>query len=78
MLRSTIMERMSTTGSSTFNSIARALNDAFAQIGRWRQLHRERAEIASLSDDRLRDIGLSRCDVRRESARPFWDDPLKR
>lgn len=72
------MERMTTAERSAFNSITCALVHAVAQIRRWRQLHRERAEMASLSDDRLRDIGLSRCDVRRESARPFWDDPLKR
>ncbi len=51
---------------------------ATAQLMRWRQLSRDRAELARLSDDRLRDIGLSRADVMWESSRPFWDDPLKR
>ncbi|MBV7479958.1 MULTISPECIES: DUF1127 domain-containing protein [unclassified Pseudomonas] len=51
---------------------------ALVQVARWRQLHRDRAELSRLSDDRLRDIGLSRADVRREACRPFWEDPLKR
>ncbi len=50
---------------------------ATAQIARWRKLHRERAQLASLSDDALKDIGLSRADVYEEAERPFWDDPLK-
>jgi uncharacterized protein YjiS (DUF1127 family) len=54
------------------------LSRATAQLMRWRQLSRDRAELARLSDDCLRDIGLSRADVMLESSRPFWDDPLKR
>lgn len=72
------MERMSTAGRSTFNYFTWAMAEAAAKIARWRQLSRDRAELARLSDDCLRDIGLSRCDVRRECARTFWDDPLKR
>ncbi|MDD1014853.1 DUF1127 domain-containing protein [Pseudomonas rubra] len=45
---------------------------------RWRQLHRERRELARLSDAALDDIGLSRADILREVERPFWDDPLKK
>jgi uncharacterized protein YjiS (DUF1127 family) len=51
---------------------------ALTRLQRWRQLSRDRSELARLSDDCLRDIGLSRADVHRESIRPFWDDPLKR
>jgi uncharacterized protein YjiS (DUF1127 family) len=51
---------------------------AVTQLQRWRKLSRDRTELARLSDDCLRDIGLSRADVRRESTRSFWDDPLKR
>jgi len=63
---------------STLDKSVRHLYRAFAQLGRWRQLSKERAELARMSDDRLRDIGLSRADVLRESSRPFWDDPMKR
>jgi uncharacterized protein YjiS (DUF1127 family) len=51
---------------------------ALEQIARWRKLHRERVELATLSDDALKDMGLSRADVYEEMERPFWDDPMKR
>lgn len=57
---------------------SKVLSTAQAQLSRWRQLSKDRAELARLSDDRLRDIGLSRADVLKESSRPFWDDPLRR
>ncbi len=41
---------------------------------RWRQLRRERHALSQLSDDMLKDIGISRDAVRREVRRPFWDD----
>lgn len=44
------------------------------KFSRWRQLRRERYALRYLSDDMLKDIGLSREDVQRESRRPFWDD----
>jgi len=34
---------------------------------------RTRRALASLSDEQLRDIGLTRAEARAESARPFWD-----
>ncbi|MDD2056023.1 DUF1127 domain-containing protein [Pseudomonas sp. GD03860] len=48
------------------------------QLARWRQLHRQRMELARLSDAALHDIGMSRADVLQEVERPFWDDPLKK
>nr|GEZ72131.1 hypothetical protein [Tanacetum cinerariifolium] len=51
---------------------------AVEQIARWWKLHRERVELATLSDDALKDMGLSRADVYEEMERPFWDDPMKR
>ena len=51
---------------------------AVAQVARWRKLHHQRVELASLSDDALKDMGLSRADVYEEVVRPFWDDPMKR
>lgn len=40
-----------------------------------RKLERRRSRIAllELSDDLLKDIGLSRADAHREAGRPFWD-----
>ena len=72
------MKRMLIARPGNFISFSSALSGITSQIRRWRQLSRDRAELARLSDDCLRDIGLSRSDVRRECTRPFWDDPLKR
>lgn len=44
------------------------------RLYRWRQLSRERYALRHLSDDMLKDIGISREAVQRESHRPFWDD----
>jgi uncharacterized protein YjiS (DUF1127 family) len=41
-------------------------------IHRALQRSRQRRAVAQLSDDLLRDIGLTREDIARESAKPFW------
>jgi uncharacterized protein YjiS (DUF1127 family) len=41
-------------------------------IGTWRRRIRERQAFAKLDCRELRDIGLSRWDVERELAKPFW------
>lgn len=46
------------------------------RIARWHELHRERVMLAGMSDEALKDIGLSRADVEYEAVRPFWDDPM--
>lgn len=84
-LRSGVMERQGIEGRDVGHGVREALHRlrqpvraAITQLQRWRQLSRDRTELSRLSDERLRDIGLSRADVLRESARPFWDDPFKR
>lgn len=49
-----------------------------ARLQRWAQLYQQRRDLARASDAMLKDLGLSRADVMRESERPFWDDPLAR
>lgn len=46
------------------------------RLERWQQLARQRRQLAALSDVALKDLGLSRADILRETERPFWDDPL--
>jgi uncharacterized protein YjiS (DUF1127 family) len=41
-------------------------------VGTWRRRLRERQAFARLDYRELRDIGLSRWDVERELAKPFW------
>jgi uncharacterized protein YjiS (DUF1127 family) len=47
-------------------------NEMKQQFAEWRRLVRSRHELHSLSDQTLRDIGVSRCDVQREVTKPFW------
>ena len=42
-------------------------------LSRWLQVAAERRRLAELDAERLRDLGLTPAQVRREAARPFWD-----
>lgn len=62
-------------GSLSFASLLRTFGQ---RLDRWHALYRQRRQLAALSDDMLKDIGLSRADIETEATRPFWDDPLRR
>lgn len=47
-------------------------------LERWSAVAAERRALAGLDDAALKDLGLSRADVARETARPFWDLPVGR
>ncbi|MCE0460160.1 MULTISPECIES: DUF1127 domain-containing protein [Pseudomonas] len=53
-----------------------SLGELFHKFSRWYELHHERELLAGLSDEALKDIGVSRADVEQEVVRPFWDDPM--
>ena len=55
-----------------------SLAGIWRMLRRWRQLARERGQLARLNDAALKDLGLSRADALQEAERPFWDDPLKK
>nr|WP_240457714.1 hypothetical protein [Halomonas socia] len=44
------------------------------RMDRLAQLRRERNRLHELSDELLRDIGLTRHEANRESRRHYWDD----
>ena len=47
--------------------------DKFARIlTQWQQNHRTRKALAELSDEQLKDIGLSREQAHAEASKPFW------
>jgi uncharacterized protein YjiS (DUF1127 family) len=48
------------------------LSQVINHFNEWRRRARSRHELESLSDATLRDIGMTRCDVHRESNKPFW------
>lgn len=39
----------------------------------WWRAQRDRRKLYAMSDEMLRDVGLSRADVEREFQRPFWE-----
>lgn len=45
----------------------------WATLKKWQEVSRQRRELSKLSDDLLKDIGLSKVDAEREVNRPFWD-----
>jgi uncharacterized protein YjiS (DUF1127 family) len=47
----------------------------FSLLWRAASLRRQRAQVASMSDRMLADIGLTRAEALREAARPVWDVP---
>jgi uncharacterized protein YjiS (DUF1127 family) len=49
------------------------LRGAVSVALRWYELRRQRRALMELSDQMLKDIGISRADAMREAARPFWD-----
>ena len=52
------------------------VSDLLHKFSRWYELHKEREMLASLSDEALKDIGMSRADIEFESVQPFWKDPM--
>jgi uncharacterized protein YjiS (DUF1127 family) len=39
----------------------------------WRRMQ-DRRTLATMSDQSLRDIGITRCDAMNEASKPFWRD----
>jgi uncharacterized protein YjiS (DUF1127 family) len=42
-------------------------------IGSLLERRRSRLALLEMSDEQLKDIGISRCDAHSEGIRPFWD-----
>jgi uncharacterized protein YjiS (DUF1127 family) len=59
-------------------SLAGLVRAAWRQLRRWHSLYRQRQQLAAMSDEMLKDIGLSRADIETEVSRPFWDEPFSR
>ena len=43
------------------------------RIGRVLERRRSRLALLEMTDEQLKDIGISRCDAHREGLRQFWD-----
>ncbi len=59
---------------ASFAGLSCVLALVFGKLARWQESHRQRYALQALDDRLLKDIGLSRADVHRESAKPFWQD----
>lgn len=68
-------ERQETVRPEAEQSACGGLGVALLLFGRWRAWRRRlqtRQALRHLSDEQLRDIGLSRAQARTEVERPFW------
>ena len=43
-----------------------------SHLAAWQQRSSTRRHLAGMSDDMLKDVGLSRADAHQESRKPFW------
>lgn len=53
-------------------SVAGRLAAVLDLVETWLARRRQRLDLAELDDRLLQDIGLTRADVARETAKPFW------
>lgn len=66
--------RLDFAGVSTATERAhKGLTSMLSWLGAAMQIYRERRAMRALSDDMLKDLGLSRGDVEREAGRSFFD-----
>ena len=57
---------------SGLSRAAGAISGAIETLLVWCERRRERRDLASLNDQILRDVGLTRADIEREYRKPFW------
>ncbi|MFG3692943.1 DUF1127 domain-containing protein [Stutzerimonas stutzeri] len=67
-----------TLAASRSASFGQAVHGFWQRVRRWHALYRQRRQLAALSDEMLKDLGLSRADIDTEAHRPFWDEPFRR
>ena len=48
------------------------LSAVFEILMTWHEKARQRRQLLALSDDMLKDIGISRADANYEGSKPFW------
>lgn len=52
---------------------SRALVSFFAWVNAMLDRRRSRLALLEMTDEQLKDIGISRCDAHREGIRPLWE-----
>jgi uncharacterized protein YjiS (DUF1127 family) len=56
-----------------FEGAVRFADRGLVTLMGWYDVAKERRALGSMSDEMLKDIGISRTDARREAGRRFWD-----
>ena len=60
------------TGADVKAAMKHILTWLVTQVNGWGERRRQRLDLAALTDDALKDIGLDRQTALRESEKPFW------
>lgn len=68
-----VRSRSSSAGRMTVRSLVDRLVGAVLRLEDMLEKRRSRLALYELSDEQLKDIGISRADAYREARRPFWD-----
>lgn len=68
--------KMQTT-STTFGRIMPSVGWSLP-LGNWLRIARERRQLAKLTPELMKDIGIDPLEARREAGRHFWDVPAGR
>jgi len=53
-------------------ALRRLTTDVFATVLEWQERACQRRHLSQLDERMLQDIGVTRADVSRETAKPFW------
>jgi uncharacterized protein YjiS (DUF1127 family) len=72
MTEEVIMDRVAMAVDSPSAEIGARVGGAVALLACWRDRARQRRQLAQLDARQRADIGITRCDVARECAKPFW------
>ena len=54
------------------HSLQRSDRNWIALVKMWWRRMEDRRTLATMSDQSLRDIGITRCDAMNEASKPFW------
>lgn len=66
------------TASTTFGHLPARVRPWSLSFARWLQVARERRQLARLTPELMKDIGIDPLEARREAGRHFWDVPAGR
>ena len=73
-MTTTLLQRIAAPALPASRRLGRGLGAVLDLLLRGWDRSRQRRALESLDDAMLRDLGISRADVMREAAKPFWRD----